>query len=49
MQITENEIWKKFVLDFYSISLKRNVTTKVKYDQQYYDFDKRTMNFLAPK
>lgn len=49
MQITENEIWKKFALDFYSISLKRNVTAKMKYGQQYYDFDKGTMNFLAPK
>lgn len=49
MHITENDIWKKFTLDFYSISLKRNVTAKVKYGQQYYDFDKGTMNFLAPK
>lgn len=49
MHITENEIWKKFTLDFYSISLKRNVRAKVKYGQHYYDFDKGTMNFLAPK
>ncbi len=49
MHITENDIWKKFTLDFYSLSLKRNVTAKVKYGQQYYDFDKGTMNFLAPK
>lgn len=49
MHITENDTWKKFTLDFYSISLKRNVTAKVKYGLQYYDFDKGTMNFLAPK
>jgi len=49
MHITENDIWKKFTMDFYSLSLKRDVTAKVKYGQQYYDFDKGTMNFIAPK
>lgn len=49
MHITEDETWNKFSVDFYSISLKRNVTAKLKYGQQYYDFDKGTMNFLAPK
>lgn len=49
MRLTENEAWKKFSVDFYSISLKRDVKAKVKYGQQYYDFDKGTMNFLAPK
>lgn len=49
MQLMENEVWKKFSVDFYSISLKRDVRAKVKYGQQYYDFDKGTMNFLAPK
>ena len=47
--VEEHEVWKRFSVDFYSISLKRNVTAKIKYGQQYYDFDKGTMNFIAPK
>ena len=35
--------------NFYSVSLKRDVSAKVKYGQQYYDFNKGVMNFLAPK
>lgn len=49
MRLAENEVWKKFSVEFYSISMKRDVQAKVKYGQQYYDFDKGTMNFLAPK
>lgn len=45
----ESEIWKQFFLNFYSVSLKKDVSAKVKYGQQYYDFDKGTMNFIAPK
>ncbi len=36
------------VLDFYSISLKRNCNVKFKYGQQQYDFDEGTMFFMAP-
>lgn len=35
--------------NFYSISLKKNVKGKIKYGQQYYDFDEGIMSFLAPK
>ncbi|GAB3418212.1 helix-turn-helix domain-containing protein [Niabella aquatica] len=35
-----------FILDFYSISLKR---TKIRYGQQQYDFDSGVLFFLAPK
>ncbi|WP_134088740.1 AraC family transcriptional regulator [Olivibacter sp. XZL3] len=45
----ESEIWEQFFVNFYSVSLKRDVTAKVKYGQQYYDFNKGTMNFIAPK
>ncbi|WP_293907873.1 helix-turn-helix domain-containing protein [Sphingobacterium sp. UBA5670] len=45
----ESKIWEQFCVNFYSISLKKDVTAKVKYGQQYYDFDKGTMNFIAPK
>ena len=42
---TEPEI---LVLDFYSVSLKRNCNVKFKYGQQQYDFDEGTMFFMAP-
>jgi len=45
----ESEIWRHFFVNFYSISLKKEVSVKMKYGQQYYDFDKGTMNFIAPK
>jgi AraC-like DNA-binding protein len=37
-----------WVLDFYSISLKRDPGTRIKYGQQEYDFDEGIMFFLAP-
>ncbi|MFV0469334.1 MAG: AraC family transcriptional regulator, partial [Dysgonomonas sp.] len=42
------EVWKGFSTNFYTISLKKNIQSKVKYGQQYYDFDKGTMTFIAP-
>lgn len=42
-------IWEQFSLNFYCISLKKDVFGKVKYGQQYYDFDKGLMTFIAPK
>lgn len=35
--------------DFYVINLKKNFEGKVKYGQQYYDFDNGVMTFYAPK
>ncbi len=37
-----------FVFDFYSIALKRNLNSKMKYGQQEYDFDEGVLAFLAP-
>jgi len=37
-----------WVLDFYSISLKKNLAVKIKYGQQKYDFDEGVMFFIAP-
>ncbi len=37
-----------WVLDFYSISLKRTSNAKMKYGQQEYDFDEGVMFFMAP-
>jgi AraC family transcriptional activator of pobA len=39
---------KHFMLDFYSISLKRIVGVNYKYGQQDYDFDNGAMFFMAP-
>lgn len=47
--IIETDVWEQFYINFYSVSLKRDVSAKVKYGQQYYDFNKGVMNFLAPK
>lgn len=41
--------WEHFSLNFYCISLKRGIVGKVKYGQQYYDYDKGLMTFIAPK
>jgi len=37
-----------WVYEFYSISLKKNFSAKIKYGQQEYDFDEGTMFFIAP-
>ncbi|GAA4160938.1 helix-turn-helix domain-containing protein [Chryseobacterium ginsenosidimutans] len=37
------------MFNFHTIFLKRNFDGKVKYGQQYYDFDNGTMSFYAPK
>jgi AraC family transcriptional activator of pobA len=37
-----------WIFDFYSISLKRDVSAKMKYGQQEYDFDEGIMYFIAP-
>jgi AraC family transcriptional regulator, transcriptional activator of pobA len=39
---------KSWILDFYSISLKRAPNVKYKYGQQEYDFDDGVMFFMAP-
>ena len=37
-----------WILDFYSISIKRCLSAKFKYGQQQYDFDEGIMFFIAP-
>jgi len=49
MKFTDSITWEQFSLNFYCISLKRNVSGKSKYGQQYYDYDKGVMTFVAPK
>ncbi|AUD06664.1 helix-turn-helix domain-containing protein [Spirosoma pollinicola] len=49
IRLAKDALWERFYLDFYTISLKRNVQAKAKYGQQSYDFDKGLMSFTAPK
>jgi AraC family transcriptional activator of pobA len=49
IRFTDNSIWERFCLNFYCISLKSNITGKTKYGQQYYDYNKGVMTFIAPK
>jgi len=49
MRFTDRPIWEHFSMNFYCISLKKNVSGKTKYGQQYYDYDKGVMTFVAPK
>lgn len=37
------------VHDFYTVFLKKNFDGRIRYGQQYYDFDNGTMTFYAPK
>lgn len=46
-QLPENN-QTSWVLDYYSISLKRSPNAKIKYGQQAYDFDSGVMFFMAP-
>lgn len=49
MRFTDSIQWEHFSLGFYCISLKRNISGKTRYGQQYYDYDKGVMTFVAPK
>lgn len=45
---SENDIVLSIMLNFYSISLKRNVKGKLKYGHNYYDFDEGVLAMMAP-
>lgn len=44
----ESDVWKGFVSRYYCVALKRNATGKIRYGQQYYDYDKGVLSFTAP-
>tara|TARA_R110000868_G_scaffold111773_1_gene301543 strand:- start:42363 stop:43268 length:906 start_codon:yes stop_codon:yes gene_type:complete len=44
--INDNEL--KWIQNFYSIGLKRNINAKFNYGQQEYDFDNGVLTFVAP-
>ena len=50
LKFTEEEKGQKLsaIFDFYSISVKRNLSGKLQYGQQHYDFDEGVMSFIAP-
>ncbi len=43
------EINEPIVFNFYVVNIKQNCEGKLKYGQQYYDFDEGVMAFMAPK
>ena len=45
-EMDDNQL--KWIQDFYSIGLKRNVNAKFNYGQQEYDFDNGILSFIAP-
>lgn len=50
LRFSEEEKGQKLsaIFDFYSISIKRNLSGKLQYGQQQYDFDEGVMSFVAP-
>lgn len=49
LRFDNDPMWKQYSLNFYCISLKKGISSKVKYGQQYYDFDKGLMTFIAAR
>lgn len=49
IRVVDDSVWERFSLNFYCISLKRNVKGKMQYGQQSYDYDKGVMTFIAPR
>lgn len=49
VKATRHEEAVNFVLNFYGVSLKRNVRGKLKYGQNYYDFDEGILGMTAPQ
>jgi AraC-like DNA-binding protein len=47
MRFADRKLWEQFVLQFYCVSLKKGIIGKVRYGQQYFDFDKGLMTFVA--
>jgi AraC family transcriptional regulator, transcriptional activator of pobA len=48
VSVAPKEIQSGLVLDYYSISVKRNPDVRINYGQQEYDFDSGVMFFMAP-
>ncbi len=48
IQMDDNEMSERFMLNFYCIAIKKNFKGKLKYGQNYYDFDEGVMSFISP-
>ncbi|WP_166919292.1 helix-turn-helix domain-containing protein [Flavobacterium poyangense] len=48
MSCLVNDNLKNIIYNFYAISIKRGFTGKLKYGQNYYDFDDGIMTFMSP-
>jgi AraC-like DNA-binding protein len=48
LQLSPEDYNVNWVCDFYNISLKRCLASKIRYGQQQYDFDEGVMFFIAP-
>ncbi|WDF77098.1 helix-turn-helix transcriptional regulator [Mucilaginibacter sp. KACC 22773] len=42
------ELSNAFIMNFFCVALKRNFKGKLKYGQNYYDFDEGVMSFISP-
>ena len=43
------EVWKHYIIDLYSIALKKGEASGLKYGQTEYDFDEGVLSLIAPK
>jgi AraC-like DNA-binding protein len=48
VEYAASDIWKQFILNVYCVALKKEFRGKMKYGQNYYDFDEGVMTFTAP-
>ncbi len=48
IKVSHDEVATSWAMDFYSIALKRNFGSKVRYGQQEYDFDEGILFFISP-
>lgn len=46
--MTQDRFPERFIFDFYSISLKKDIGGKIRYGQRYFDFDSGIMTFMSP-
>lgn len=48
LPLPQEDLSLRFSMDFYTITLKKGCSCKLKYGQNYYDFDSGVMSFIAP-
>lgn len=49
IQTPYEDLPKALLLNFYKISYKKNLTGKIKYGQNDYDFDEGGLSFISPQ